>query len=103
MHLDFRERPQCAQIRVLVGWRAGVRNPGDMGGEIQQLVDCASLRKQQPAQLNWIEPFELGPLDRSVIQVEAVDIDSSSHLRPHIKSKGHSGEQPLSRQRAADG
>lgn len=51
---------------------------------------------------DWVEPLEGRTLKRSVIQVEAIDVNSGSH-DSHKKSKGHTEEWPLSRQRTVGG
>ena len=90
-----RQRPALrAQIGVLAGRSAGVRYPRNMGGEVQQPIDRARRGKQQPAQVNRIEPLERCPFDGSVIQVEAIDIDPCSHLRPPQKARATPGSGP---------
>ena len=94
MHFHLRQRAECGDISMLASRRSWVRSPGYMGGEVKQLVHDASRRQHPARQIDRIQPLEWRPLEHSVVQVEAVDIDPRSHGRPR-KSKGRSSGAAL--------
>ena len=61
-------------------------------------------RQYVASELNKIKPLEFCALERSVVQVEAVNVNPGSHSRPWIeKARATPKKQPLSRQHAAGG
>ena len=94
VNFDLRKRAERTQIGVLPGGCSGVSYSGNMGGEVEQPVDRARRGQQQPAQLDRIEPFERRPLDRSVVEVEAIEIDPRSHFLPPQKARATPGSGP---------
>ena len=78
----FREGCERLQIDLLPGRGSSIELPGDPRREVPEPVDRALTGKQQSSQPDRIQPFEGSPLQRSVIQIEPVDIDSRSHARP---------------------
>ena len=101
--LDLGQRRERVQIDPLAGGRPRIDLAGDPRREVPQPVDRTLAGKEKGSQPDGIEPPEGRPLERSVVQVEPVDIGPSFSLSVSRQSKGRSGEQPLSRQHAAGG
>ena len=67
---------ECGQEGLLTRRRFLVRYSGDARSEVLQLVHDIPRRYQLTGQLDKIEPLVRRTLDGSVVQVEAVDVDS---------------------------
>ena len=62
------------------------------------------IKQYVASEFNKIKQLELCALERSVVQVEAVNVNSGLHSRPWIKkARAAPKKQPLNRQHAAGG
>ncbi|MEO5338709.1 MAG: hypothetical protein H7841_17765 [Magnetospirillum sp. WYHS-4] len=91
---------QSAQVDILaLRLRGIVGRPVHPGGEILDPLDVVMGLEDGGEQRLEVEPLPRGPLEGTVIQIEAVDVDEGPH-RPAGKSRGlRRGPAPYGRNR----
>ena len=85
MDFDLGQRGERFQIDPLAGgcsWIELARNPRR---EVPEPIDLMLVGQQERGQPNGIEPLEGRSLQRSVVQVEPIDMDPRSHVHPRKK------------------
>ena len=92
--LDLGQRRERVQIDPLAGGRPRIDLAGDPRREVPQPVDRTLAGKEKGSQPDGIEPPEGRPLERSVVQVEPVDIDPRSHYPSPDKARAAPGSSP---------
>lgn len=88
MHFNFWKRAERIQVDLLPTWCTAVRFSGHASGEEEHLLDHACPGKLLDIETNRVEPLVSSSLERSIIEIKAVDIDSRSDHFTSTKSKG---------------
>ena len=85
--LDLGQGGERPQVDLLSCRRPWVELSRDPRREVAESVNRALAGKHEGGQLGGIEPLEGCALERSVVQVEPVDIDPRSHFRPRKRQR----------------